>query len=249
MPAAVWRGQAQGKAMRCIVTAAKKFTPQAVKDVVGDTLFLARKLTSTVTIADEPFLDPLGKAFLTHALAGSRSYLEFGSGGSTVLAAKTTPVIVSVESDKSFLQAVEAKVRQMPLRPALAEFIHANIGITTRWGNPLVKRPTTERVEHWARYPTAPWAVLQQAQIVPDTVLIDGRFRVACALESLAHLPPKSHSRILVDDYTSRPEYAPITEFGQLEGIHGRMAVFSQRPDFDAARCREAAVAFRKDFR
>lgn len=243
------RGWRWGKTMRCIVTAAKKFMPEAVKEVVGDTLFLAQKLTRAVTIADEPYLDPHGKAFLTHALTQSRSYLEFGSGGSTVLAAKTTPIIVSVESDKGFLQAVEAKLRQMQLRPALAEFIHADIGMTTRWGNPLVKRPTPERVEHWGRYPTAPWAVLQREQIVPDTVLIDGRFRVACALESLAHLPPKSQSRILVDDYTSRPEYAPITEFGQLEGIHGRMAVFSQRPDFDAARCREAAVAFRKDFR
>ena len=235
--------------MRCIINAAKKFAPEAVKDVVGDALFFARKLTSAVTIADEPHLDPIGKAFLTHTLGQSRSYLEFGSGGSTVLAAKTTPVIVSVESDKSFLQAVQDKIKQMQLHPQLAEFIHANIGMTTRWGNPLVKRPTSERVEQWGRYPTAPWAVLQREQIVPDTVLIDGRFRVACALESLAHLPPKSQSRILVDDYTSRPEYAPITEFGQLEGIHGRMAVFSQRPDFDAARCREAAVAFRKDFR
>lgn len=235
--------------MRCIINAAKRFTPGAVKDVVGDALFFAHKLTNAVTIADEPYLDPLGKAFLTHALGQSRSYLEFGSGGSTVLAAKTTPVIVSVESDKGFLQAVEAKLRQMQLRPVLAEFIHANIGITTRWGNPLVKRPTPQRLEQWARYPTAPWATLQKEQIVPDTVLIGGRFRVACALESLAHLPPKSQSRILVDDYTSRPEYAPITEFGRLEGVHGRMAVFSQRPDFDAARCREAAIAFRKDFR
>lgn len=235
--------------MRCIINAAKKFAPDAVKEVVGDALFYAHKVTHGFTIGDEPFLDPLGKAILTHALTGSRSYLEFGSGGSTVLAAKTTPIIVSVESDKSFLQAVQDKLQQLQLRPQLAEFIHANIGITTRWGNPLVKWPTPERVEHWERSPPRRGPSCNESRL----------FRTRCSSMGASASPARwKASRIChprakaVFWWMTIPavlNMRQITEFGQLVGIHGRMAVFGQRPDFDAARCREAAIAFRKDFR
>jgi hypothetical protein len=45
-----------------------------------------------------------------------------------------------------------------------------------------------------------------------DTVFIDGRYRVACALHVLQHITPKSHI-VIFDDYTNRPHYASVEAF------------------------------------
>jgi hypothetical protein len=59
-------------------------------------------------------------------------------------------------------------------------------------------------------------------------VLVDGRFRVACVLESLLSLSPLSETKILLDDYVDRPEYAVVEEYADVE-IVGRMAVLRPR--------------------
>ena len=110
-----------------------------------------------------------------------------------------------------------------------------NIGITREWGYPILARPTPRRQAKWKRLPTAPWAVL--GSDVPDTILIDGRMRVACALKSLLHVT--GQTRLLIDDYTGR-KYEAIERFAVLAAVRGRMAEFRKRTGFDDAACREA---------
>jgi hypothetical protein len=79
--------------------------------------------------------------------------------------------------------------------------------------------------------------------------LIDGRFRVACVLESLLHLGPNTTCNILVDDYAGRPHYKSIEEFGDLVAMHGRMAHFRRSPGLDVEKCRRVLEDFYRDFR
>ena len=97
--------------------------------------------------------------------------------------------------------------------------------------------------------PCAPWEFLAQHAIEPDTILIDGRFRVACALMSLLRLPSASRCLMLIDDYGDRPHYAGVLEFADLVSMHGRMAVFRKKAEFDGERCRHVLQTSQRDWR
>jgi hypothetical protein len=66
-------------------------------------------------------------------------------------------------------------------------------------------------------------------------VLVDGRFRVACALHTLAAARPRRASfRMLLDDYDNpqdpRPEYRVLEDFVPLTSRAGRLGVFEVTP-------------------
>jgi hypothetical protein len=106
------------------------------------------------------------------------------------------------------------------------------IGLTRDWGFPVFDRPTAHRIERWKRLPLAPWPHLAE---LPDVILIDGRMRVACCPESLLRVGRET--TILVDDYAGR-SYSAIERFAELINLHGRMAEFRKRSDFDELSCR-----------
>jgi hypothetical protein len=69
-----------------------------------------------------------------------------------------------------------------------------------------------------------------------DLVLIDGRFRVACALRTISEAVKRNTSiRILVDDYLDelepRPHYHVIEQYAPMTSSAGRMAVFDITPE------------------
>jgi hypothetical protein len=194
-------------------------------------------------IRDEPWFDNAATDHFRQLLERpGLHYLEFGSGGSTVLASRRVASLVSIDSDARYLAAVGRRIA----RPD-AVLMPVDIGFTHRWGRPVFVRPTAQRVARWRRYPQAPWKLLAARGRMPDVVLVDGRFRVACALESLLQVPPES--RILVDDYAGRPEYHVIAGHGELVTMHGRMAEFRPRSRPDRGACRAALQAHYADFR
>ena len=73
---------------------------------------------------------------------------------------------------------------------------HADIGDTKAWGMPVNNR----RVARWPGYPMSVWDRDDFQQ--PDTVLIDGRFRLACFLTVL--LRTTRPVLVLWDDYSDR---------------------------------------------
>src|SRR6202011_2502413 len=113
-----------------------------------------------------------------------------------------------------------------------AVLIFANIGLTEEWGCPMFKRPTKRRIAKWGRYVTAPWEQLQNRGIEPDTILVDGRFRVACVLQSILNLGSASNCFILLDDYSDRSEYRAVEEFTDIHAVYGRMAVIVKKQKF-----------------
>jgi hypothetical protein len=203
--------------------------------------FVARKHIRGYTISPEPAFDEEGLDFFKSTIGDSKVYLEYGSGGSTILASRFVAKLVSVENDGLFANAVR---HALPPSNADIHLITPNIGMTREWGIPIFKRPTTGRVARWKRYPQIPWEIL--GSDVPDTILIDGRMRVACVLESLLRI--EGNTRLLVDDYVGR-DYSTIERFTDLIAIHGRMAVFRKRDHFDDAACRRQLEISYSDWR
>jgi hypothetical protein len=178
-------------------------------------------------VPTEPHFDEASTLYFREQLQRARNYLEYGSGGSTILANQMVTNLVSVDSDASFLADVRRKLETHDRR-AMAKLIHVNIGLTQHWGMPVFTKPTRRRVRRWEEYAKAPWRYFRTIGQQPDLILVDGRFRVACVLESLLSLSPLTETQILLDDYVDRPEYEVIEQFAQVELV-GRMAVVHPR--------------------
>ena len=92
-----------------------------------------------------------GMHVLATALRGSSAYLEFGAGGSTVLAMELgVPRIHSVDSDRGLLEALLKRSAGTGSR-LLA--YHCDLGETVDWGFPRGK----ESVHTWPSYSSAVW--------------------------------------------------------------------------------------------
>ncbi|MER9167692.1 hypothetical protein NKI12_09955 [Mesorhizobium australicum] len=212
-----------------------------VLSVIGEVLFLAWKAQNDFDVPVEPHLDDATFDLLKTEMAKASSYLEFGSGGSTVLAAQTVRgPVCSVESDKKFLSAVQWKIASLNL-PA-PNMIFADIGLTGRWGYPI--RPWYSR--KWRDYAEAPWLKMSA---LPDVVLIDGRFRAACALSTLLHFSASGEvATVIIDDYEDRPNYTVVEEFACVPVRVGRSLVFKTGP-VDRDKCLSVLERLYRDTR
>ena len=187
-------------------------------------------------VPTEPHFDEHSTRYFREQLEKARNYLEYGSGGSTILANQMVTNLVSVDSDASFLADVRRKLEQNDRR-AMTKLIHVNIGLTQHWGMPVFTKPTRRRVRRWEEYAKAPWRYFRTIGQQPDLILVDGRFRVACVLESLLSLSPLSETQILLDDYVGRPEYCVVEQYADVEMV-GRMAVLRPRRLLDRIQVR-----------
>jgi len=177
------------------------------------------------TIPSVPHMDDEGFACFQAVLADSACYLEYGSGGSTVYANNVAGIkaIVSVESDRKWAEAVAGSLNKTSAKVLIT---HCDIGEVGAWGAPTDAR----HMGRFWRYMAAPWDVARQHGLIPDTVLVDGRFRVASFLFSL--LSARVGTTILFDDYLDRPEYFVVEEFCRLKSRHGRLGLFEVVHDY-----------------
>jgi hypothetical protein len=190
-----------------------------------------------VDVPSEPNFDEEAAAYFRAQLEGSRNYLEYGGGGgSTVLANRYVNTLVSVHCDGNLISDVRRKLADEGRR-AMTRLIHVNIGLTVDRGMPVFTKPTRRRVRRWEDYATAPWRYFRSIAQQPDLILVDGRFRVACVLESLLSLSPLSDTRILIDDYADRPYYQVVERFADFDMV-GRMAVLRPRRLLDRIQVR-----------
>lgn len=160
--------------------------------------------------------------------AGGGAYLEFGSGGSTFLALLQTQVhIVSVESDKNWIEHLKGwKVINEATKRGALEFVSVDIGRTGEWGVPL-------EMEKKSLFPHYSAQVFEKYTDF-DIVFIDGRFRVACLLQTLLHCP--KHTKILMHDFNNRPFYHKILEFVDFVDTCDTLAEFKIKDNIDKQR-------------
>lgn len=160
----------------------------------------------------------------------AKNYLEFGSGESTIYAAeaKSLNAIDSVESSESFIDE--------NLRPnaAIAEALAAgkltfhiiDIGKTGSWGYPKDK----SKKHLWPNYSLS---VFSQ-ESTHDLVLVDGRFRVACALNSILNTPDAC--RIMIHDFWKRRQYHFLLKYLDLEDGADMLAVFKKKKEINRSK-------------
>jgi len=164
-----------------------------------------------------PLLDPDTLDWLTSQLKRTSFYLEFGCGGTTVLASSLRVRTISVESDARYAAIVRAALPH----PESTQILVPSMGLTGPWGMPLFFAG-----RKGLRYINAPFDNLTAE--FPDLIFVDGRYRVACALVSACHAARAGlTSKLLFDDYELRDQYHVVEKYlGTSERI-GRAALFS----------------------
>ena len=173
----------------------------------------------------KPSLDEEALARFTRELDASTGYLEFGSGGSTVLADRRSVRTVSVESDRFYARVVRSQ-----LTPATTvKVLDVYLGLTGLWSYPVFQKPTRRRQGRWRRYVQRPFDQLREDGWFPDFVLVDGRFRRACVLETVRRaITENQELTLMVDDYfnVDRSHYEAVESWlGRPERV-GRAALF-----------------------
>lgn len=161
----------------------------------------------------------------------SDRYLEFGSGGSTVLAANLVKrSIDSVDSSSEWLEKVYSYCDEnnTPVKPRVH---HVDIGPTKEWGNPKDE----SSIESWHLYHSQIWETTDVG--LCDLLLVDGRFRVACFLQTLAHAHPSAI--ILIHDFKLRTNYHVARDFGHEIASSDTLSAFQRRSDYNPAHAAE----------
>ncbi len=167
--------------------------------------------------------------FVKDAYRHSNVIIEYGSGGSTFVAAAASKTVITVESDQKWLKELMASYEAQNL-PGHIIPLWANIGQTENWGYP-------EDETHWklwSQYPSTPWQYCKKHNVAPDLVLIDGRFRVASFIACCIHT--QKPITLLFDDYVEREQYHSVAAFVRPKQIiDERLAVFEINPGLISA--------------
>ncbi len=158
-------------------------------------------------------------AFVRDVYPKTKVILEYGSGGSTILAAESGCRVTSVESDKAWADRLAAHLA--PISDT-AKVHHADIGATGAWGVPA----STKTFRTFHGYALSVWDRPDFED--PDLVLIDGRFRASCLVAVL--LRAKRPTSVLFDDYAKRRYYHGVEKLARKEEMIGRMARFTVTP-------------------
>ncbi len=188
---------------------------------------------------DMPHMETEGLKAFARYIDKSEVFLEYGAGGSTGFAARTTGVkaIISAESDAAWVERVKSDLAQMEPQAEI-HVDHYNIGPVGDWGMPV----DTSGFKTYHSYITGPWRKAAARGFTPDLVLIDGRFRVSCFLYTL--LKARPGTPILFDDYMDRERYFVAEAFCPRLAAHGRMAVFEAGPVEDVGKLVEQLLRF-----
>lgn len=162
-------------------------------------------------------------AALEEAYRNARVIGEYGSGGSTALAARDcTARIRSIESDAAWVAQLQGWLDEnAPEARGRVDLRHCDIGPTGAWGTPTAAR-------FWRKFWTYPYALWAGGDFDPDLVLIDGRFRTACLAATMLHC--RQPLMVLFDDYTPRKHYHVVEELLPKPLLIGRMACFEVAP-------------------
>ena len=192
-------------------------------------------------VSDAPAFAPEVVEWFRTALPAVSGYVEYGSGASTILAARAGVRTISVESDPRYAAAVRAALPES----APVTVLDAAIGWTEIWGYPVCTRRTPRRRASWLQYALGPLALAAQEKWTPQLVLVDGRFRFACALAAARAIRRAGTSaEILFDDYAGRPYYAKVEDYLGRPRLMANAALFTVSADATGLRpVTDAAIA------
>ena len=156
--------------------------------------------------------------FFKKKLKNCKFYFEYGSGNSTLLAAKYKKKFISVEADRSFYNYLKTNKK-------LSGIKYINIGPTKYFSFPILPFYFIEK--RIAEYCFFFKKTFFENKLVPDLILIDGRFRVCVCLNIIRFLIKskiKKNILIIIDDYQFRERYKILKKFLKITN-EGRLGV------------------------
>ena len=165
------------------------------------------------------------REFLINVSKNCSSYLEFGSGGSTYLMLKYTniPKITSVESSVEWLNHLRHFSIISDNENARLKLVYIDIGKTGQWGWPL----EYQKKQQFVNYSMFPFINDKKY----DFIFIDGRFRVACALQVILNCD--MDTKILIHDFNMREKYHVILEFTDVIDTADSMILLKIKKQID----------------
>ena len=156
--------------------------------------------------------------FFKKNLKNCKFYLEYGSGNSTLLAEKYKKKFISVEADRSFYNYLRTNKKISGIK-------YINIGPTKYFSFPIlpfyfIEKKITEYCFFFKKN-------FVEDKLIPDLILIDGRFRVCVCLNIIKFLIKnkiKKNIIIIIDDYQFRKSYKILNKFLKIKN-EGRFGV------------------------
>ena len=145
------------------------------------------------------------------SVSNARVCFQYGSGDKTIyMDQNTNAQIYIVDTNRRDLDGLK---KDLSLSPICR---WADIGKTREWGYPT----DLSLIEKFRQYTENLW----ELGISPDYILIDGSFRVACFLTCIKNA--EVGTKILFDDYPTRPEYHVVESIIKPESTLETQALF-----------------------
>ena len=191
-----------------------------------------------MSIPDIPAMTSAEIEFFESCLDRAQHYYEFGSGGSTKLAASMGLNVHGVESDRRWLEQLQSEVGDA------CKVNHVDIGPTKEWGYPVDLR-AADQFPNYSRS-------IHTQDLPFDLILVDGRFRVASTLESIDYVLEKGDpacARIFIHDFWNREFYKPVLEFLDAEKTVETAGLFKIKANLNRAQLKKVKTAFQQDYR
>ncbi len=163
-------------------------------------------------------------------ISTSNYYLEFGAGGSTFsVLQNSSATVFSVESSAEWIAGMRQYRMIRSNEKSRLSFEQVAIGPTGNWGFPIVNIFK----ESFPEYSSSIFRRISAKLI--DTVLVDGRFRVACILKVILECHDNDPVKIMVHDFWIRPQYHCVLKFLDVLFQKETLAVFRIKADLDLA--------------
>lgn len=161
-------------------------------------------------------------------IENSGSYLEFGMGGSTIYALKNSDAkIYSVESSKEWIKHMREYFYIRNSEKTRLKLFQIDIGETKEWGHPVGE----ESKEKFPDYSGKIFESLDTQSL--DSILVDGRFRVACALKAALECKGNEKLRVMIHDFWNREKYHKVLEYLEECESVDKLVVLKLKNDID----------------
>ena len=158
--------------------------------------------------------------YFKKCLKSSKFYLEYGAGASTFFAKKNKKKFISLEADKSFYSFLKRNIKQIK---------YLDIGPTKYFSIPLLPVCIIKKkINYYSNYMTN---IYNSLGVIPDLILIDGRFRILTTLKIIRFLKKKKAKNItiIIDDYLVREYYKNIENIITVQLV-GRFGIIKYNP-------------------
>jgi len=167
-------------------------------------------------------------SFFLEKLKKSNNYFEYGSGKSTLVAKKLKKNFISIESDRSFFNYLKTfDIRNFKL---------IDFGYVYFFSIPIFFYLKKKKLRKIANSYSE--SIFLAHKKMPDLILIDGRYRVLCAIKVYIFLKKyKQNSAVIIlDDFKNRAkDYAIVKKMFHIKMVD-RLAVMSVKKNFSCTK-------------